>query len=35
MIENIFMAIPVIFILGIWMVSMYKWYREEEKKKNK
>ena len=35
MIENMFIAIPAIFILGVWIVSVYKWYRAEEKKKNR
>jgi len=32
---DILLAIPAIFIITILSLSMYKWWQEEERKKNK
>ena len=32
---DVLLAIPVIFIITILSLSMYKWWQEEEEKKNR
>ena len=32
---DVLLAIPILFIITILSLSMYKWWQEEERKKNK